>query len=921
MLDGNCPSINPSRFYRGVELTANHRFSNNFYMLASYIYSKLEGNYSGNFSQTRETGQSDPNINADFDYIDLTPNNYGKLRNDRTNQFKLTGTYAFPFGLVTSVNAAYADGRPMSVRSYARPGYSQEHYVIARGSFGNLPSTYNVDLHLEYGLRLGAVTITPIVDVFNLTNFQGTLSRDEVFCTSTGGCAAHVDASGKVIAASDPLYASTPTRLNGPTDDGPRPEPELQPRHPVGDAAGHPDRSARFVLVPLFPVRLEGKPKGFPSFFSPCDAFFPSFRGAALFAAGSGRIRRRAGVRGAASRASSSSGGTERTGAFSIRSSARDASRTSKALLEKGARARLETYRPRASPLLWTTMATGLTPPEHGVVDFQEFDVATGSSLPISGRSRTGPAIWNVASAKGLTSGVVGWWATWPAEAVKGFFVSDRAAPVLFDAATLSQSPGLTWPPELAEGVRLLGRREGAPAYEEVAKYLHVSRAEFDAAVAGGRELENPVTGFRKILGSTHVYAKTALDLYDRNRPDLLMVYFEGTDEIGHVLGKYNPPLLPNVPREEFEKYKDAVALYYAECDRILGEFASRAERDGATLLLVSDHGFKWGDGPADAHLVDQGRDGVPVARAVGRLRPRRARRRPREGAPDRQRVRRHPDPLPAPRPASGSAHEGARPGRTPFRVGARAAARRAWNKAFKVERAAITRNLAAEKKAGEEFAKKLVSLGYLSGASAAAPAVGASGAGDVRMTPFGVSNIGVYYAESGRVKESVPWFEKAIAADPATPTFHTNLADALEKLGRTDAADAEAIKAADLGGEDANDILLARIVKRTESGAGAAGLALLEKAVRELRPARPQLQDALGRLYYDRRRCPDAQRLFEELTVSTPRDPGAWLMLARTRRCTGDVPGARAALDRAARLGGNPAAIAHEMEALGGRP
>ncbi len=592
-----------------------------------------------------------------------------------------------------------------------------------------------------------------------------------------------------------------------------------------------------------------------------------------------------------------------------------------KALLEKGVEARLETYRPRASPLLWTTMATGLTPPEHGVVDFQEFDVATGSSLPISGRSRTGPAIWNVASAKGLTSGVVGWWATWPAEAVKGFFVSDRAAPVLFDAATLSQSPGLTWPPELAEGVRLVGRREGAPSYEEVAKYLHVSKAEFDAAVASGVELENPVTGFRKILGSTHVYAKTALDLYDRNRPDLLMVYFEGTDEIGHVLGKYNPPLLPNVPRDEFEKYKDAVALYYAECDRILGEFASRAERDGATLMLVSDHGFKWGEdrptlisslkaetaylwhepwgifvlaGPGAVHAKERRTVSVfDVAPILCRL----------LGLPPDPRMKgRVPAGLlasgaPAPRPAV------------------------AWNKAFKVERAAITRNLAAEKKAGEEFAKKLVSLGYLSGASAAAPAVAASGAGDVRMTPFGVSNIGVYYAESGHVKESLPWFEKAIAADPATPTFHTNLADALEKLGRTDAADAEAIKAAALGGEDANDIFLARVVKRIESGRESQGLSLLEKATRQLKPARPQLQDALGRLYYDRRRCPEARRLFEELTVSTPRDPGAWLMLARTRRCTGDAPGARAALDRAARLGGNPAAIAHEMDALGGSP
>ena len=186
-------------------------------------------------------------------------------------------------------------------------------------------------------------------------------------------------------------------------------------------------------------------------------------------------------------------------------------------------------------------------------------------------------------------------------------------------------------------------------------------------------------------------------------------------------------------------------------------------------------------------------------------------------------------------------------------------------------------------------------------------------------MTPFGVSNIGVYYAESGRVKDSVPWFEKAIAADPETPTFHTNLADAYEKLGRTDAADGEAIKAAELGGEDSNDILLARVVKRMDAGNATAGLALLEKATAKLRPARPQLQDALGRLYFDRRRCAEAQRVFEELSVSTPQDPGAWLMLARTRRCTGDAPGARAALERAGRLGGDPAAIARESEALGG--
>jgi tetratricopeptide (TPR) repeat protein len=554
-------------------------------------------------------------------------------------------------------------------------------------------------------------------------------------------------------------------------------------------------------------------------------------------------------------------------------------------------------------------------------VDFQEFDVATGASLPISGRSRTGPAIWNVASAKGLTSGVVGWWATWPAEAVRGFFVSDRASPVLFDATTLSQSPGLTWPPELAEGVRLVGRREGSPSYEDVSKFLHVSRAEFDAAVAAGHDLDDPITGFRKILGSTRVYAKTALDLYDRSRPDLLMVYFEGTDEIGHVLGRYNPPRLPGVPDAAFEKFKDAVALYYAECDRILGEFAARAERDGATLLLVSDHGFKWGeDRPAavsslkaeTAYLwhepwgifVLSGSGAIPsrerrtisvfdVAPILCRL----------LGLPPDVRMKGRVPPglvspsAPPPRPAV------------------------PWGKAFKVERAKITRNLAAEKKAGEEFTKKLVSLGYLSGSSAPAASAGPAAAGEVRMTPYGVSNIGVYYAETGREKQALPFFERAIAADPGVPTFRINLADALERLGRTDEADAAAIGAAELGGEDANDLLLARVVRRIQAGREAQGLSLLEKAVRKIAPPRPQLQDALGRLYFDRRRCSEARRLYEELSVSTPRDPDAWLMLARTRRCTGDAAGARAALDRAARLGGNPAAIARELDVLGGTP
>ena len=191
--DGNlvagqpCDSTQARRYFRGIELTASHRFSNNFFVLASYLYSELRGNYSGNLSQTRTSGQSDPNINADFDYPGLVINAYGKLPNDRQHQVKFSGYYAFPFGLTVGANAFYTSGRPFSIRGCTPDliacsgGYNQEGYLVPRGAAGTLPGVYEADLHLEYALRFGAVSVTPVVDIFNLLNRQGVLWRDELF--------------------------------------------------------------------------------------------------------------------------------------------------------------------------------------------------------------------------------------------------------------------------------------------------------------------------------------------------------------------------------------------------------------------------------------------------------------------------------------------------------------------------------------------------------------------------------------------------------------------------------------------------------------------------------------------------------------------------------------------------------------------
>jgi hypothetical protein len=182
-----CEGTGTNRIYRGIEFDVSHRFSDHFFIQSSYIYSMLKGNYTGNLSQTREGGQFDPNINADFDYPGILTNAYGLLRNDAEHMFKITGFYAFPFGLTLGGNFTFQSGRPFSIRGCpidegaCAAGYSQEGYLVQRGSAGRLPDVYEADLHLEYALKLGPVSVVPLVDIFNLINRQGVLSVEELY--------------------------------------------------------------------------------------------------------------------------------------------------------------------------------------------------------------------------------------------------------------------------------------------------------------------------------------------------------------------------------------------------------------------------------------------------------------------------------------------------------------------------------------------------------------------------------------------------------------------------------------------------------------------------------------------------------------------------------------------------------------------
>lgn len=166
------------RKYRAVELTVNKRFSNNWQAYFSYVNSKNEGNYGGLFRQ--DNGQLDPNITSLFDLPSLLKGAYGLLPNDREHQFKIYGSYVFPFKLVTGFSGEWLSGTPISKLGAHNVYGRRERFITQRGSEGRTDDVWSVDLHLEYPIAFGsALELKVIADIFNITDEASATTVDQ----------------------------------------------------------------------------------------------------------------------------------------------------------------------------------------------------------------------------------------------------------------------------------------------------------------------------------------------------------------------------------------------------------------------------------------------------------------------------------------------------------------------------------------------------------------------------------------------------------------------------------------------------------------------------------------------------------------------------------------------------------------------
>jgi predicted AlkP superfamily phosphohydrolase/phosphomutase/Flp pilus assembly protein TadD len=263
-------------------------------------------------------------------------------------------------------------------------------------------------------------------------------------------------------------------------------------------------------------------------------------------------------------------------------------------LVRDGASGPLRSEEPMLSPLLWTTMATGRLPEQHGVLNFTAVDPKTGARAPVSRHNRKVDAFWNMLGDYHHSVDIIGWLATDPAETVNGVMITDKFGYLAYvPEDTARAQDASTFPPSRRAEFAALVTHSNAVTDDEMKRFVHLSDGELDKH-RHTSDTNDPVNNLLHLYASTRTYQKIATHLLDQDRPDVLAVYFEWVDAVSHLFMLHTPPKLPDVSQAEYDAYQDVIEQAYMVQDDVLGDIMQHMD-ERTVLMVISDHGFKSG--------------------------------------------------------------------------------------------------------------------------------------------------------------------------------------------------------------------------------------------------------------------------------------------------------------------------------------
>ncbi len=285
-------------------------------------------------------------------------------------------------------------------------------------------------------------------------------------------------------------------------------------------------------------------------------------------------------------------------------------------LMSEGVVADVRVGQPILSPRIWTTLASGYPAEVHGVLDWVHQD-----GRPFRADDVAVQRVWDAVSEAGKTVLVSGWLMTTPVSQVQGVMLSDelvlRGSLDAGDAMAPGRDPRvvegwLAWPEP-----RLSQAEEWIPSSRWLAAHPLAYQVSASSAVT------HP-------LRRDETHARSLEVLVPELQPDLTMVYLSGADQLSHQLWPFvDPQGIAAMTADPQARARSAAALaqmhsgkrelpfsegatgpaeleagarwvhdYYDYLDTVLARTVDRVEGSGATLIVVSDHGFRVTDRP-----------------------------------------------------------------------------------------------------------------------------------------------------------------------------------------------------------------------------------------------------------------------------------------------------------------------------------
>jgi hypothetical protein len=273
-------------------------------------------------------------------------------------------------------------------------------------------------------------------------------------------------------------------------------------------------------------------------------------------------------------------------------------------ILDTGAAMHLATIRPTQPDPVWTTVATGKLPTRTGVRSAARYRVPASSdpldllptncfahglvhfgfitAVPHTSASVSARPLWSILGSAGLTSGVVNWPLTYPAQPLRGYLVSDQF-----------YQPGAALAEPNDSG------RDSDPAARPALLAMQPPALFEEARAAGYRAAPATDSEARRDLLDTppfvtdRMYEQVTAALGETVRPDFSAVRYRELDTAGHRFLRFAMPRdFGDVSPEERRRHGAVLEGAYARVDAIVGRALATLGPDDL-LLVVSGFGME----------------------------------------------------------------------------------------------------------------------------------------------------------------------------------------------------------------------------------------------------------------------------------------------------------------------------------------